>query len=271
MATTALAVMENFSLATPYDGMDEETIEALKEQMADLDEDSGILCRHIKLTSGKNPEFEVETDDENSPDFRKEITGVILFTHKTNVRWVGEFGADDALPTPACVSKDGVTGVDGQGMVSECRLCPYNQFGSDVKTGKGKECRNMRRIYMMLDGDANIYMLSVPPTSIKDVNKQLQRIMTSGKPVTSVVVTLSLTKITAGSLTYGKIAIKTTGLLTPAQAKTALVMRKSIKAQYDATEVSVTSYTAAANAEGGGAAVADAEFTDVSSEEELPF
>ena len=46
--------------------------------------------------------------------------------------------------------------------------------GSD---GKGKACKNMRRLYIMMDNRPDIYLLTVPPTSIKDVNKALKKIM----------------------------------------------------------------------------------------------
>ena len=49
--------------------------------------------------------------------------------------------------------------------------------GTDDKgnPSKGKACKNMRRIYLLMDNDPNFYLLSVPPTSIKDVNKQLAK------------------------------------------------------------------------------------------------
>ena len=31
----------------------------------------------------------------------------------------------------------------------------------------------MRRLYLLMDGEPNFYLLTVPPTSIRDVNKQL--------------------------------------------------------------------------------------------------
>ena len=52
----------------------------------------------------------------------------------------------------------------------------------------------MRRIYLMMDGDPNFYLLSVPPTSIKDVNKQLAKILASGTPYTGMIVSLTLEK-----------------------------------------------------------------------------
>ena len=58
----------------------------------------------------------------------------------------------------------------------------------------------------------NLYLLTVPPTSIKDVNNQLAKIA----PYADKVVTLSLEKATnAGGTPYSKVVVKRTGVLPP--------------------------------------------------------
>ena len=49
-----LAPVENFALTTAYDGLDPELAAELKDQMDDLDDESGINCRTIKIPSGGN-------------------------------------------------------------------------------------------------------------------------------------------------------------------------------------------------------------------------
>ena len=57
---TELAPVENFALTTAYDGLDPELAAELKDQMDDLDDESGINCRTIKIPSGGSLAFTVQ-------------------------------------------------------------------------------------------------------------------------------------------------------------------------------------------------------------------
>jgi hypothetical protein len=75
-----------------------------------------------------------------------------------------------------------------------CAVCPNNQFGS---AGKGKACKNTRLLAVKpIDGDDdNIYVLSVPPTSIKAFDGYVHTL--AGKhrlPPVGVVTRISLDK-----------------------------------------------------------------------------
>lgn len=179
MAKAELTTVENFKIVTGMETMDEELRAELEDELDDLDDDGGIDAKHIKIPSGGGKAFEVETDDPDDPEVMKEVTGVIIFTHRMNAYWAqkfGEAGEDGNInKSPDCSSMDGKQGVNREtGEIRTCDTCPYNQFGSD---GKGKACKNMRRLYIMMDNRPDIYLLTVPPTSIKDVNKALKKIM----------------------------------------------------------------------------------------------
>ena len=81
---TELAPVENFALTTAYDGLDPELAAELKDQMDDLDDESGINCRTIKIPSGGNLAFTVQGDEEGDEEYLKDIEGVIVFTHRMN-------------------------------------------------------------------------------------------------------------------------------------------------------------------------------------------
>lgn len=51
----------------------------------------------------------------------------------------------------------------------ECAACPMNQWGSEHqrKEGKGKACKEMRRLLLLIDGWALPAILALPPTSIR--------------------------------------------------------------------------------------------------------
>lgn len=53
--------------------------------------------------------------------------------------------------------------------VLSCLSCPMNQWGSEHqrRQGKGKGCKEMRRLLLLIDGWALPAVLALPPTSIK--------------------------------------------------------------------------------------------------------
>ncbi len=248
---TALATLDEFSIANRYEGMDAELMAELEDEMSDLDPESGIACRKVKIPSGGGLAYEVQGEEESDVEYKKEINAVVVFTHRVNGFWLGAYGDDDQNKAPVCSSIDGKTGINGEtGEIVSCETCPFNQFGSatDQKgnQAKGKACKNMRRIYMMMSGDPNFYLLTVPPTSIKDVNKQLAKIIAGGTPYTSLILkfTLEKTKNTAG-VEYSKVVVSKAGLLPPEVSAAAQAMRRQIKDQYQGTAITYDDYTAA--------------------------
>ena len=260
--STALATMDSFAIANRYEGIDPELLAELQDEMGDLDPESGITCRQIKVPSGGGIAYEVQGEDEGDADPMKEILGVIVFTHRLSGYWPGSFGsAKDAKDKiPVCSSMDGKTAVWAEtGEVRTCETCPYNQYGTGVdekgNPSKGKACKNMRRIYLLMDGDPNFYLLSVPPTSIKDVNKQLAKILASGTPYTGMIVSLTLEKAqNSNGVAYSKVVVKKKGLLPPDAAAQVLKLRNQIKAQYQSMTLTLDEYTAAPAQDQGGTA-----------------
>ena len=281
---TELAPIESFSIANRYEGMDPDLLEELQDELADLDNENGIACRLIKIPAGGGLAYEVQGEDDDDVNYEKEITGVIVFTHRMNGFWPGKFGAGDSGEDkiPACSSMDGKTGLwRDTGEIRSCENCPMNQFGSAAddkgNQAKGKACKNMRRLYMMLDGDPNFYLLTVPPTSIKEVNRQLVKIMGSkGIPYTGLIVSLKLEKaVNANGVAYSKVVLEKKGLLPPAVSAQAKEMRRQIKEQYQNLAITLDDYVSAAPVEAAPAtATADqGEFVEVDATEdpELPF
>ena len=82
-----LAVLDAFKLTNPYEGMDPELLAELEDELDDLDDESGITCRRIKMPSGGALAFEVQGEDEDDVEYVKELQGVILYTHRVNGYW----------------------------------------------------------------------------------------------------------------------------------------------------------------------------------------
>ena len=129
--TTALATVDTFKIANRYEGVDPELLAELQDQMEDLDPESGITCRQIKVPSAGGIAYEVQGDEDGDADPMKEVEGVILFTHRLNGYWPNVFGTasnpEDKIPT--CSSMDGKTGMvqagSRSGEVINCETCPY--------------------------------------------------------------------------------------------------------------------------------------------------
>lgn len=250
--TTALAVADSFQIVNRYEGIDPELMAELQDELSDLDPESGITCRQIKVPGSGGLAFEVQGEDENDAEPMKQIDAVIVFTHRVSAYWPGTYGSgDDAAKIPVCSSMDGKMGINtSTGEITPCENCPYNQYGTGTdekgNPSRGKACKNMRRIYMMMDGDPNLYLLSVPPTSIKDINKQLAKILASGTPYTGMIVSFTLEKTKNGNGTpYSKVLVKKSGLLPPAIAAQVVQLRGEIKKQYQSLAITLDDYTAA--------------------------
>ncbi len=250
--SNALTVNNSFRIAKMCEGVnaDPELLDEIKDEMQDLDPESSIIFRHIKIPAGGSLAYMVDGDNEDDPEPMKTISGVIVFTHRTNGYWEGAYGDGEQGKIPLCSSIDGKTGYDRrENRTRDCGACPMNQFGSARdqfgNSGKGKACKNMRRLYIMMDGDPNFYLLTVPPTSIRDVGNQLATIMASGTPYTGLIVKLTLSKAhNAGGIEYSKVVIKKSGLLPPAVAKEVQEMRQRIKSQYQNIAITADDYAA---------------------------
>ena len=247
---TALAVADNFQLMNRYEGIDPELLAELQDEMEDLDPESGITCLKIKIPSGGGLAYEVQTDEEDDAEYMKQIDAVVIFTHRTNGFWPGAYGSgEDQNQPPACASMDGKTAIwTDTGEVRSCEGCPYNEYGSGAdQTGKqsrGKACKNMRRLYLMMSGDPNLYLLTVPPTSIKDVNRQLAKILAGGITATGMILRFTLERATnANGVAYSKVVIKKGGILPKAVADQATALRRQVKDQYKNVAITLDDYT----------------------------
>lgn len=239
-----LTVVKNFELAVGLEELDDELKAELEDELSDLDPDTGIDCKKIKVMNGGAGMFAIETDDEKKSERVPEIEGVMIFTHRSNGYWSQEFGTGENQ-APDCMSMDGKQGVVFEtGEIKECERCPYNQYGTD-KQGRGKACKNTRRIYLMISGKQEPYLLSVPPTSMKDVNKQLSRIMGRTKtPYTRMVLKFSLENVTSKvGMEYSKIVVEQVGLLPQEIFVKTAKLRTELKEQYKNIAMTADDFT----------------------------
>ena len=185
MAKNELMVVENFALA-----INGEIADIMAEELDGLGE---IPFDRVKIPSGGGVAFEIPGDDPDSPDLAKEIAGIVIDHHPVNAYWESKY--DGQNTPPSCSSMDGKTGIEPEtGEVHNCQNCPYNEFGSD---GEGKKCKNMHRLYILQEGSPLPFILTLPPTSIKNWKDYLgKRIVIKGHRPHHVITKITLKKET---------------------------------------------------------------------------
>lgn len=172
----------------------EETLTTLLAGLQDMDR---FPTGRIKIASGGVQAFEVYEPGEDEAEVAREVTGVIVLSHKANAYWDKKFGDSDDK-TPVCSSLDGETGMHREtGEVQTCKECPYNQYGTaDGGTRRGKACKNVRRLFILRPGDILPMILTIPPTGLAAFDKYRTRLVLMGKGANSVLTKITLKKET---------------------------------------------------------------------------
>lgn len=164
--------------------------------------------------------------------------GVIIHLVKSNAYWHEEdnnlnpvlFDKDQLPPdytpggkVPLCSSIGGIYGTRertqgaANGKVAECfgkcgngkspDGCHLNFFGTAVnkqtgKREKGKACKNMRRLLVLVKGERYPFLISLPPTSIASFDSYVRFIEAKGKRVCYVWTHFGLDKQSDGGKTW---------------------------------------------------------------------
>ncbi len=196
---TALTVVENFEVPALPDNED------VQEEMDGLE----LSFTRVKIPSGGGLAFELPGEDDDEPDLAKEVRGVILFHHPVNAFWEAEYTGQNNPPD--CSSFDGKFGEGNPG--GNCKVCPNNQWGSDEQGGKA--CKNMRRIYILQEGEIFPLLLTLPPTSLGNFSRYItRRILQKGLRTHKVVTKVTLKKATSsGGISYSQASFKLEGVL----------------------------------------------------------
>lgn len=273
MAKNEVAVQQEkvFDLVT----ISGELAEAVAEEMDGL---GSIPFDRVKVPSGGGIAFEVPGEDEGSPDIVKEIVGVILHHHPVNAYWKEKYSGDNAQPD--CSSFDGKTGIDREtGECKDCSACPFNQYGTSVNddgsAGKGKACKNVHRVYILLEGNPVPIILSLPPTSLKYMRDYIgKRILLKGMRCYDAVTKITLKKDkSAGGIEFSRTAFELVGKLNPEQRAMAKEMADTVKAEDQNVEIDNSDYNQGSATQQAQKPAAGDGFMNVPDgiDEDLPF
>lgn len=181
--------------ATPKDVLalaeqDEELKLMLEEDLKDSMDGVQPRLLAIKIMR-ETPKFQFP--DEQIKD---SFTGIIVDSHPANAYW-----SDKTERKPTCWSYDGkVPSPDvPEPKSSLCGSCPLNRFGSDPDGGKGKACKNMRRLVILLEGESFPMRLTLPPSSLKAYDEYVTKLLYRHLPVNAVVTRFELERVMTDS------------------------------------------------------------------------
>jgi hypothetical protein len=104
----------------------------------------------------------------NGTESVSELDGIILGYQDQRAFWRGSPEEGTPGAPPDCASPDTVNGVGDPGGL--CCNCPFAQFGSG-STGRGQACRLTRELLFARPQDRLPFIVSVPPSSLRNVRK----------------------------------------------------------------------------------------------------
>lgn len=169
------------------------------EELAEDMDGMQMSFPRVKIPAGGTLQFEIPSDDPESPDYTKTLEGVILFNHSTYAYWA-EGCEYDEDSTPLCSSVDGKVGIGEPGGI--CATCALNEFGT-APEGRGKACKNMRMLYLLRSGEYLPLQLALPPTSLKPFKEFMnQAFMLRRRATFGSVVQIGLKKANNGTNDY---------------------------------------------------------------------
>ena len=189
-----------------------ETMEIIKRTVNALEGASEMPVSHVRVPAGGGKAFELPGDTPDAPRYEPSFTGVILSARFVNAYWDHPFGEAGASKTPVCASMDGLSGYDADGAEHVCRVCPWNKMGSR-DGGRGKACRNMVQLLIMMEGEPLPVELKVPPMSVQNYAQYVARVLSPrGLMPWQVATEFTLMRATNGTgIDYSQIMFKCAG------------------------------------------------------------
>jgi len=135
--------------------------------------------------------FEIQDDLTGKPRHVEQFEGVMLDHQRVNAWWEEAYARSGGRH-PDCWSLDAkrpdATGAKVQH--ERCATCPQNRYGSK---GRAKACKNMRRLLVKLDNNLLPYILTVPPTSLKELDRYLTALTNVRIPASAALTLFTLT------------------------------------------------------------------------------
>jgi len=128
------------------------------------DQELKIPTYRAKIPAGGGRAFDIVTGVEEYDMSVNSFRGVVANFHNCNALFLN---LEPSGEPPVCSSPDGVKGLDMlTAEIRDCADCPNNQWGSGYGSRRGKACKNMRRLYILVEDSDIPIVMTLPPTSI---------------------------------------------------------------------------------------------------------
>lgn len=224
-----LAKVDNF-LALQGDGT--QVLEILRENLQGTRLTPFDLDR-ITVPAAGGVMWEINDIDEGVTAV-KNLEGIVVYSAPSRSYW--EQSLDEGQPSPPdCMSFDLVRGVGTPG--GDCGTCPFNEFGTAQKGGRGKACSERRFLFMLRPDSFIPVVVQIPASSLKAMNQFLLRLAGRAVPYSGVVTSLSLEKATqaGGGLPYSRVIPAMAGRLSPDDLAKVKNIADSLKPMFQQT------------------------------------
>lgn len=188
--------------------------------------------------------FEIPTGDGDEIEAATILEGVILYDHASSVLYLDDLEnkPEGASNRPDAWSTDGVTQIVPPETIERCKRegrkvpstiladCPYNQWGSDPKGGRGKWTQNRRTLYILRPGEQFPKLLSLSPTSLKAFgNYKGKRLLFNNLSPQGVVTRITVSLVSKGNnIEYGECKFAVAAELSPQDKAAAIALSQQL-------------------------------------------
>jgi hypothetical protein len=212
----------------------------------------------IKAPSGGTMAFLEKTlHGEDNP---KEIKGIIGSAKTGRLFWYKGINEGGGRKPPDCVSRDGLVGEGDPG--GECGKCGFSQFGSAPR-GRGQACKQARQLLILRPGEILPYLLTVPPTSLKNCGQYFLMLYARKLPFWAVVTRLTLEKASnEDGVAYAKILFSVDRMLDNAERQAMKQVQAQMKRLLDPVAIDASEYAIEDEEAAIGGQTADASSPD---------
>jgi hypothetical protein len=126
------------------------------------------------------------------------IVGVIIESNRTNAYWAKSIDEGGTGNLPDCFSFDGLLPASEETFAPNCAACLFNRYGSEAgkngEAGRGKACKNSRRVHILLPTEKIPSRLTLPPSSLRTWDDYMVDISKIGRPYPTVLTKIRLEK-----------------------------------------------------------------------------
>lgn len=182
-----VALAEREAMSTALETVDDATVSAFIAENMEMLKGQRVQFPVIKIAHAGARAFKVEDLDSGEFDLvpgKDGLVANVIAADKFRMYYAKKYNSSEIVP-PDCMSVDLTEGKGNPG--GACSDCPMNQWESatnaDGDSSKGKACKEMIRLFLMLEGCDIPYQLVLPPSSIKSFSKYAGKQLVKKKPV----------------------------------------------------------------------------------------